>query len=391
MTDEFAATIREIVPEIVALRHELHAHPEVRFEEQWTSDRIARFFEEAGIPYTRGYAKGTGLVAALKGAGDKTIALRADMDALEIQENTGRPYTSTIPNRMHACGHDGHMACLCGAARVLAEHLDQLNANVKFVFQPAEESAGGGRYMVSEGVLDDVDAVFALHAWPKIPVGHVGLRAGAIMAGAGWFRVDVHGKGCHGADPASGVDPVVVAAYITTALQTITSRELDPCKAGIVTIGRIKAGTASNIIPDTATLEGTIRALTTETTETIARAIRRLADHTARALRATAEVHFGGVNYPPTINDPVMTQFVRDTVAETLGPDKLVEVANPSMGAEDFAFYLQKVPGAFIWLGNVSGNRESPPTLHSPGFDFNDEAIHTALTLLTGLVARFPG
>ena len=388
MGDRFAATIREILPEIIALRHELHGHPEIRFEERWTSDRIARFLEENDIPYTRGFAKGTGIVAMLPGPEAKTVALRADIDALEIQEETGAAYASTIPHRMHACGHDGHTAVLCGAAKVLARHRDALKGTVRFIFQPAEESAGGARYMVEEGVMDGVDAVFALHAWPTIPVGHVKLRAGTMMATAGFFRVDITGKGCHGADPGAGIDPIVAAAHITTALQTITSRELDPSEAGVVTVGHIEAGSASNIIPDTALLEGTIRALTEETAQRIAQAVERIVEHTAQALRAVAKVRFGEPPYPPVINDPAMTEFVRETVVETLGADKLVEAPHPSMTAEDFAFYLQRVPGAFIWLGNAFPEGPGHP-LHSARFDFNDAAITPALTLMTNLAARF--
>ena len=386
---ELAAAIEAVLPEIASLRHELHMHPEIHFEEQWTSDRVARFLDDAGVACTRGYAKGTGLLATLEGSGDKTIALRADMDALAIHECTGLPYASTIPHRMHACGHDGHMASMCGAAKVLAHFRQRLNGTVQFVFQPAEESAGGGRYMVEEGVLEGTDAVFALHAWPATPVGYVGVRAGTIMASADWFRVTIHGKGCHGADPASGVDPVVVAAHLTTALQTIASRELDPCEAGVVTVGRIEAGTASNIIPDTAVLEGTIRGLTESTVERIATAIERLAQCTARAFRAEADVRFGDIVYPPAINDPGMTAFVKDTVTETLGPDKLIEVSNPSMTAEDFAFYLQRVPGAFVWLGNAPADGSPCPPLHTARFDFSDAALVPAMKLLTGLVTRF--
>lgn len=384
MSDRYSDTIREVAPEIAALRHELHAHPEVRFQEQWTSDRIARFMGENGIACRRGYAKGTGLIATVQGAGDKTIALRADIDGLEISERTGLPYASQIPNRMHACGHDGHTAALCGAAKVLARHRDSLKGNVRFIFQPAEESAGGARLMVDEGAMDGVDAVFGLHAWPTLPAGHIGLRAGTLMATASFFRIEITGRGCHGADPATGIDPVVVAAHITTMLQTIVSRELDPVDAGVVTVGRIEAGTASNIIPDTAVLEGTLRALTEEAADAVARSVERIVEHTARALRASACVRFQEAPYPPVINDAAMIDLVRETVHDALGADKAVEIPAPSMTAEDFAFFLKRVPGAFLWLGTAP----SAP-LHNARFDFNDEAITPALTLLSNLAAHF--
>ena len=389
MMDHMTAAISEILPEITALRHELHAHPEAGFEEEWTSDRIARFLGEAGIACKRGYARGTGIVADIEGEGRKTIALRADMDGLEMQEESRLPYVSKVPNRMHACGHDGHAACLCGAAKIFARHRERLRGRVRLIFQPAEEPVSGASCMVSEGVMNGVDAVFALHAWPALPAGHIGVRAGTIMAGASRFRITVHGKGCHGAEPAAGIDPVVAAAHITTVLQTVVSRELDPLETGVVTVGRIVAGTAPNIIPETATLEGTCRALTTEDGATLARSVQRIAEHTARALRATAEVEFQEVPCPPTVNDPRMVDLVRATIGATLGHDKSVEIARPSMAAEDFAFYLQKAPGALLWLGNAPGDGRPPASLHSACFDFNDETIPAALALLTGIATRF--
>ena len=337
MNEALNATIRALEQEIIALRHELHRHPEIRFEEQWTSDRVARFLDEAGIVYTRGYARGTGIVAVVKGQGTKTVALRADMDALELEERTGAPYASTIPGRMHACGHDGHTACLCGAAKALAMHADQLKGSVKFIFQPGEEIAGAGRLIVEEGVLDDVHAAFALHVWPALPAGRIGVKSGPLMAGADWFRIEIQGRGCHGAHPDAGVDPVVVAAHITTALQTIVSREISPVEPAVVTVARIQAGVADNIIPETARLEGTFRALTEDVRKTIQAAIERIAEGTARAFRATAAVNFSGDAYAPLINDPAMTDFARKVIADTLGPDAVVEVQHPSMGAEDFA------------------------------------------------------
>jgi len=271
---ELSGAVDGIIDEIVTLRHELHQHPEIRFEEHWTAQRIGRFLDQAKIPFSGGFAGGTGIVATLPAVGGKTVALRADMDGLELDEQTGLEYASQIPHRMHACGHDGHVACLCGAAKVLARRRAQRDRTVKFIFQPAEELGAGGRRMVAEGVLDGVDAAFALHAWPDLPVGCIGLKSGPMMASADWFRIDVTGKGCHAADPASGVDPVVVAAHITTALQTIVSREVDPRDAAVVTVGRIQAGVATNIIPDTARLEGTFRTLSSGVRDAIAAAMR---------------------------------------------------------------------------------------------------------------------
>lgn len=379
-----------MIHEIVSLRHELHQHPEVRFEERWTSERICRFLDEVGIPYKTGYCGGTGIVATLDGdfAG-RTIGLRSDIDALEVQELTGLPYASTTANRMHACGHDGHMACLCGTAKVLAAHRDLLHGTVRFIFQPAEELGNGGERMVGEGILDGVDAVFALHGWPGIAPGSIGVLSGPMMASADWFRVEVKGRGCHGADPAAGIDPVLVAAHITTALQSIVSREIDPRNPAVLTVARINAGVATNIIPETATIEGTFRTLNSSVRDHILEAIPRVAGSVASAFRASASVLFGENRYIPLVNDPCMTDFVRDTVREALGENVLVELTQPSMASEDFAFYLEKVPGSYVRLG-VGGNRKGTPlSLHSAYFDFNDEALEAGVRLFSFLAVRF--
>ena len=368
------------------LRHDLHQHPEIRFEESWTSDRIAQFLEAAGIPCRRGLAKGTGLVATIQGARDGgTVALRADMDALEIQEETELPHASTIPNRMHACGHDGHMACLCGAAKALQAVAAGLPGRVKLIFQPAEEMAAGGRLLAEAGVLDDVDAVFALHGWPSFPIGSAALRPGCLMAGAREFRIIVQGKGCHGADPASGVDPIVAAAHIITALQTLVSRETNPWEAAVASVGFMQAGTASNIIPPKAELRGTLRALNNTTLDRLAASLDRLARETARAFRATAATTFPDEPYPPLFNDPEMTEIARQVIRDNLGPDRCIDLESPIMVAEDFAFYLQRVPGAFLLLGTRSPGEEAAPPLHSPLFDFPDAALPTGITLLASL------
>lgn len=375
--------IAAVAPEARALRREFHAHPELGFEETWTSDRIVRFLGESGISCRRGFAGGTGIVADL-GAGHKCVAFRAEMDALEIQERSDLAHASRIPNRMHACGHDGHLACLCGLAKILTRCQDELPVRVRLIFQPAEEPISGAARMVAEGVMDGVDAIFALHTWPGLPVGSIGLRAGTIMAGANRFRIAVHGKGCHGAEPHAGVDTVVVAAHIVVALQTIVSREFDPLDTAVVTIGHIAAGAAPNVIPETAVLEGTCRTLTVEAAERLASSLRRIAAHTAQAFRATAETVFIEEPCPPTVNDPGMIERIRQTAAARLGHEKIVEIPRPSMAAEDFSLYLQHAPGALVWLGNAPANGPSP-ALHTPCFDFNDEAIPTALTLFSAL------
>ncbi|MBN2308905.1 MAG: amidohydrolase [Candidatus Hydrogenedentes bacterium] len=381
--------IARVLPEIIELRHAFHEHPEIRYEENWTSGRIAAFLDEAGVPYERGLAKGTGIVATLGGDGPATVALRADMDALEIQEQTGLPYASRIPNRMHACGHDGHLACLCGALKVLAGHPGRLRGTVKFLFQPAEELEAGARHMVAEGVMDGVDAVFGLHGWPTVPLGRIALKPGWMMASADMFEIDVIGKGCHGADPASGIDPIVVAAHIVTALQTIAAREVNPVEPALVSVGAIEAGDASNIIPEVARMRGTLRAFDPDVFDAIRASVLRIAEGTAGALRATAAVRFGDEAYPALFNDPAMTAFVAETARDMLGEEGVAHLEKPIMVSEDFAYFLQKAPGAFFLLG-VNPNPDQPyPALHSPYYDFGDGAVAVGVKLMASLVLRF--
>ena len=381
--------IQEILPEVVALRHELHQHPEIRFEEHWTSARIARFLDENGIGYTTGHAKGTGIVAEVAGEGRGCVVLRADMDALEIEEGTGLPYASTIPGRMHACGHDGHSANLCGVAKLLQARRDELRGTVRLIFQPAEEQAAGGRFIVEEGLLDGAGAAFALHGWPGSPCGQVGIGDGRIMASADFFHITIHGRGGHGADPAHTVDPIVVAAQIVTALQSVVSREIDPWESGVISVGHICAGEASNIIPETAVMEGTFRALVPEVRAHLREAIEGIAGHMARAFRAEATVEFGENPYPPVNNDPAMAAFARESLTAALGEAALYPLTHPFMTAEDFAFYLDTLPGAFIFLGTDRPGEDDPASLHSPHFDFNDAALPVGMELMTQLALDY--
>jgi hippurate hydrolase len=381
--------IDAILPEIVKLRHELHTHPEIRFEETWTSKRIIQFLEENSISYTSGHAKGTGIIATIEGQGPKTIGLRSDMDALEIHEKTDLPYASTIPSRMHACGHDGHMANLCGTAKILKTNQDDLKGTVKLIFQPAEEQAAGGRYIVEEGLIDDCDVVFGLHGWPTLSTGTIGVKSGEAMASADFFSIEVTGKGCHGAYPSAGIDPIVIASHITVALQSIVSREVNPWDEAVISIGKISAGEASNVIPEKAILEGTFRTLNEKTRDKIFYAIPRVVEHTAKAYRGEARVNFGSNPYPYLYNDPIQSEFAKNTVRNTFGKDSLNEPSFPSMASEDFAFYLQKKPGAFLFLGVKPVEQSEYPTLHSPYYDFNDDALPVGIELFTNLVHNY--
>jgi amidohydrolase len=381
--------IESILPEIIEFRHELHQHPETRFEEVWTSERIAKQLNAWGISHQTGLAKGTGIVASIEGKPGKTIALRTDIDGLEVKEATGLPYASRIPNLMHACGHDGHMANLLGVARVLLEYHESLQGTVRLLFQPGEEQGGGARHMIADGALEGVDAIFGLHGWPQLETGKIAVKSGALMASADFFRVHIEGKGCHGADPASGIDPVLVAAHLTTALQSIVSREMDPRKPAVLTVGHIDAGSTTNIIPDTALLEGTIRSFDGATDALLRESIERIAGNTAQAFRASARVTFGEKPYPALINDEAMTQLLVDSASKTIGDENVVILTEPSMVAEDFACYLEEVPGAFFFLGMANNTDEAYPPLHSPFYDFNDKALPTSIGVMAELALRF--
>ncbi len=389
MSSAISRTIKSILPEIVELRHAFHQHPEIRFQETWTAERISRVLTQWGISHQTGLARGTGIVASITGKPGKTIALRADIDALEIEEATGLPYASQVPGRMHACGHDGHMANLLGVARVLREFRKALQGTVRFLFQPGEEQEGGARYMIADGALEGVDAIFGLHGSPLYPAGTIAVKSGPLMASADFFRILVQGKGGHGADPASAIDPIIVAAHIATALQAVVSREVDPREPAVVTIAHIQAGTSTNIIPDTALLEGTIRSVEPATDALLREAIERIASHTAQAFRASASVNFGENPYPPVVNDTAMTELLLDSASRTIGIDKVFVLKKPQMIAEDFACYLEQVPGAYFFLGMANAPDEPYPPLHSAQYDFNDEALHTGMAIMADLALRF--
>ncbi|MBS1717780.1 MAG: amidohydrolase [Armatimonadetes bacterium] len=363
---------------LVELRHDLHRNPELGFEEVRTSGIVQAELERLGIQIVNGMAKGTGVLGWLPATnpGAKTIALRADMDCLPIHEETGVEYKSEHAGRMHACGHDAHVTMLIGAARHLAALKERPN-NVLFLFQPAEEGGGGGKFMVDEGALDGsrigkpVDAIFALHGQPLYNVGQLGTRPGPITASADQFILTFKGKGGHAAYPHLSNDPIVIASHFVTALQSVVSRSVSPIESGVITIGRFAAGTASNIIPDEAVLEGTIRALSDEVREVLLRRIKEIAHGVADAFGAKAEF-FWHLGYPVTVNHPVAMEYARESLTAT---NLDVFECEASMVGEDFSFYGKHVPACFSWLGLKLPNEESRPALHNPKFDFNDEAI----------------
>ncbi len=385
--------VQDELPAAVATRHDLHAHPELGYKETRTSEVVQRHLSALGIEFKSGVAGGTGVLGWIPATSDagsaRTVALRADMDALPILENTGVEYQSTTPGVMHACGHDGHTTILMTTASLLKKLPERRN-NVLLVFQPAEEGGAGGEKMCIEGALRGAligrpaDAIFGLHGFPNIKVGHVTTRNGPLLAAASQFVVHIKGKGAHAAQPNAGIDPIVIAAHIITALQTIASRSVNPVDSVVVTVGQVIAGVAHNVIPDSAKLSGTLRALNDATNELGKRKIGEISENVAAAFGGSASVEWIGA-YPVTFNDPTLTDEFRQVASRVLGSDFVHEEAHPTMGGEDFSFYGREVPASFFFLGLLPDGRESYPNLHSPEFDFNDHAIPTGVRLMCEL------
>ncbi|RRS05104.1 amidohydrolase [Aquabacterium soli] len=382
-------------PGIQALRRDIHAHPELCFEEQRTSELIARQLAEWGIEVHRGLGT-TGLVGVIKGQrpGAKAIGLRADMDALPVTEQNKFPHASRHPGRMHACGHDGHVAMLMAAAQHLAAKRD-FAGTVYLVFQPAEEGGGGAREMMKDGLFErfPMDAIFGMHNWPNMAAGQFAINAGPCFASSNEFRVTVIGKGCHAAMPHLGLDPMPVACQLVQSFQTILTRSLRPIETGVISVTMIEAGVATNVVPERVTLQGTVRTFTTDALDLIERRMREICEHVPAGFGCTAEVEFHR-NYPPTVNHPAEAEFVRGVMREVVGPQNVLEF-EPTMGAEDFSFFLEKKPGAYFVIGNGDGaHREGghglgPCMLHNPSYDFNDRLIPVGATLWVKLVERW--
>ena len=379
--DDLKEEVREGVGErIVALRRDIHREPELGFDTEKTAGKVLAALDGLPLDIRTGVAQ-NGVVATLKGEGaGPTVGLRADMDALPILEETGLPFASEVDGKMHACGHDGHTSMLVGAAHALSGMRERMNGTVKFFFQPAEEGGGGGKVMVEEGVADDVASIFALHLWPGLPFGKAATKAGPIMAAADAFEMTVRGAGGHGAMPHLTADAITMAAQIVTALQTVVSREVDPVEPAVLTVGEIGAGTAFNIIPETARLGGTVRTLNEDLRRRMPERIEHIARGVAQGMRGDAEIDYE-FSYPVTMNDEGAANRALSVIGELFGEKNKLELPNPSMGAEDFAFFLQKIPGAFIWLGvgqDISG-------LHTSTFAFDEEILPLGSALLTAL------
>ncbi|KDR42932.1 M20 aminoacylase family protein, partial [Caballeronia glathei] len=341
--------------EIKALRRTIHAHPELRYEEVGTAKLVAENLERWGLTVHRGIGK-TGVVGVLRrGSGSASIGLRADMDALPIQELNTFDHRSTHEGRMHACGHDGHTAMLLGAARHLARH-GKFDGTVVFIFQPAEEGGAGARKMIEDGLFERfrVDAVFGIHNWPGIPARHFGVTEGPIMASSNEFRIRIRGTGSHAAMPHNGRDPVFTAVQIANGLQSIVTRNKKPIDTAVLSITQIHAGDAVNVVPDEAWLAGTVRTFTVETLDLIESRMRKIVQATAAAYECDVEFEFKR-NYSPTINDPEQTRFAASVMAEVVGADNVDTSVEPTMSAEDFSFMLLEKPGCYAFLGNGDG------------------------------------
>lgn len=377
----------ELISRIAALRRDLHAHPELAFEERRTAAVVAARLQELGIEVHAGLA-GTGVVGVIRGAREgRSVGLRADMDALPLDELNAFAHRSTHAGRMHACGHDGHTAMLLGAAEVLAAQRQALGGTVHLIFQPAEEHEGGGRVMVEEGLFErfPMDMVFGLHNWPGMPEGTIGVMDGPVMAGADRFEITITGRGGHAAMPHQARDTVLAGAALVQSLQALVSRSLDPQEAAVVSVTRFQAGHADNVLPETAQLGGTVRCFRPEVQDALEAGMHRICQGIERGHEVAVHLQFSR-GYPPTINDAAAAALCRQVAVEVAGPQGLLSGLRPSMGAEDFAYLSRAVPGCYVWLGNGPG--EGGCMLHSPHYDFNDRIIAAGIRYWVRLAER---
>jgi hippurate hydrolase len=374
-------------PEVTAIRRDIHAHPELAFEEHRTAALVAERLEALGIETHRGIGK-TGVVGVLRaGNSQRAIGLRADMDALPIQEKNDFTHQSRHPGRMHACGHDGHTAVLLGAAAYLTRNPD-FDGTVYFLFQPAEEGEGGAPAMIADGLFErfPMEAIFGLHNWPGLPVGQIAVHRGPVMACADRFDIEIRGQGAHAAMPHQGIDPVLTGAALVQALQSVVSRNVDPQDSAVLSLTQFHAGDAYNVIPEVAQLCGTVRAFRPEVEARVEEAMQRVCTGVAAAFGADIRFEYRR-GYPATINSVPEAEFCAAVAKEICGDANVTVDPKPSMGAEDFAYFLQEKPGCYVWLGNGPG--EGGCTLHNPHYDFNDEAIPYGVAYWVRLVQRW--
>lgn len=387
------AEIQAFQPQVVEWRRQLHQKPELGFKEQITAEFITQKLQEWGIEHQKAIAN-TGIVAVIKGQGweeeSKVLAIRADMDALPIQEENEVPYRSQNDGVMHACGHDGHTAIALATAYYLSQHCDTFAGTVKIIFQPAEEGPGGAQPMIADGVLKNpnVDAIIGLHLWNNLPLGSVGVRSGALMAAVECWRCTILGKGGHGAMPHQTVDSIVVAAQVVNALQTIVARNVDPLESAVVTVGELHAGTALNIIADTARLSGTVRYFNPVLGEIIPQRIEQIIAGICQSYGASYDLNYWRL-YPPVINNPDVAELVRSVAAEVIETPIGIVPDCQTMGGEDMSFFLQEVPGCYFFLGSANLTKNLAYPHHHPRFDFDETALGMGVEIFVRCVEKF--
>ncbi|MCY7338022.1 MAG: M20 family metallopeptidase [Chamaesiphon sp.] len=385
--------IQALQPQLVAFRRQIHQHPELGFKERITAAAIAAKLTEWKIPHQIGIAQ-TGIVAMIQGRKTsfrlKTLAIRADMDALPIQEANDVPYKSQHDGVMHACGHDGHVAIALMTAYYLSQHQNDFAGMVKIIFQPAEEGPGGAKPMIEAGVLKnpDVNAIIGLHLWNNLPLGTIGLRSGALMAAVELFSLTIQGKGGHGAMPHQTVDSIVLGSQIVTTLQTIVSRSVNPIESAVVTVGEFHAGTAKNVIADTATLSGTVRYFNPDLADFFQQRIEAIVSGICASHGATYKLDYVKL-YPPTINDPKITDLVRAVATDLVETPLGIVPECQTMGGEDMSFFLQQVPGCYFFLGSANPERSLAYPHHHPRFDFDETALSTGVEMFVRCVEKY--
>lgn len=381
---------------VTAIRRDIHAHPELCFEEKRTADVIAKALTDWGIPIHRGLGT-TGVVGIVKGTAgtsERAVGLRADIDALPMTEKNTFAHASTTPGKMHACGHDGHTAMLLAAAKHLSKNR-HFDGTVYLIFQPAEEGGGGAREMIKDGIFKQfpMEAVFGAHNWPGMQVGQFALKNGPCFASSNEFRIVIRGKGSHAAMPHNGIDPVPIACQLVQGFQTIITRNKRPIDAGVISVTMIHAGEATNVVPDSVEIQGTVRTFTLEVLDLIEKRMKEVSESLCAAFDASCEFEFTR-NYPPTINHPAETEFVRGVMADVVGAENVQEF-EPTMGAEDFSYFLLEKPGCYFLIGNgdgshrIGGHGMGPCMLHNPSYDFNDDLIPLGATLWVRLAEQW--
>jgi len=371
---DFLKMAKEIESELIDIRRDMHKNPELDFQLYKTRDKIINILKEENIEYTS-YAE-TGIKAVIYGNGDKTVALRSDMDALPINEETGKPFSSNEVGKMHACGHDAHMAIALGALKILNRIKDKLPGNVVFIFEPAEETTGGSRIMINEGVLENprVDSIFGLHVSENIDAGKIGVKKGVVMAASNPFSIKIIGKGGHGAHPEATIDPIVIASQFISFIQTIISREINPNKGAVITVGMIQGGTAENIIPESVHIKGVIRSLANEDREYLKKRLADILDGVTKAGRASYELNIRE-SYPCLYNSDSNVDRAVSSAAYIIGKDNVIELKEPSLGVESFAYFSQKIPSAFYFLGIRNKEKGIIYPAHNSRFDIDESAI----------------